>query len=368
MTFDTLLAKSRAGILVAALFALGGMALANTRPVISLALIVVATLLAAGAVWSRTSAAGLAQAPGKLVSVDSTRLHILAEGRTNGSYPVIWVSGGHGEGLLMHHLHQCIKTETRSILFDRPGSGWSEIGRLPLTVSGEVTQLKLLLEASGESGPFVLAGHSFGGMFSANFAHHFPELVAGLVLLDPTPPWNVAFAGKLSFGATLRRSRWRALASQFGLGKFVEPEIDEHDSDYYRALASHADLINAHSVQPKSLLAEASIFRSVIANPFDLVIGSGALGELPLVLITANEGENAHAATRSSIKEEYGLTDLQVENLWAGLDDSNSQQARLSSRGKLLMAPEGASHMFPYEHPEFVLTEVRKMLKQIDAE
>lgn len=76
-------------------------------------------------------------------------------------------------------------------------------------------QLKLLLESAGEAGPFVLAGHSFGGLFSANFAHHHPDLVAGVVLLDSTPPWNVAFVGKLSFSIVLRKAWWGALASVF---------------------------------------------------------------------------------------------------------------------------------------------------------
>jgi len=281
---------------------------------------------------------------------------------------VIWVAGGHGEGLLMQHLHDGIKTDTRSITFDRPGSGWSGIGSFPLTVSGEVKWLKQLLDANDEVGPFVLAGHSFGGMFSVNFAHHYPELVAGLVLLDPTPPWNVAFAGRLSFGTTLRKSRWRALASQFGLSNLIEPEIDEEDSDYYRTLADVADVINRHSVEPKSLLAEASIFRSVIANPLDLVIGSGALGDVPLLLISANEGDDVHAATRASLKEMLGLTNLQASNLWDGLTDSVSQQARLSSEGRLLDAPRGASHMFPYEHPDFVLAEVRNLISKGNPE
>ena len=143
--------------------------------------------------------ARLGNPPGKRFSVNGTQMHLWAEGEARHQHPVIWVGGGHGEGLVMHHLHGALKGETRSILFDRAGAGWSELGPLPITIDGEVEQLKLLLEAAGEKGPFVFAGHSFGGLFSANFAQRYPELVAGLVLMDPTPPANVTCAGAVEF-------------------------------------------------------------------------------------------------------------------------------------------------------------------------
>jgi len=364
MIIDTFLARSWAGMAIATLFAASGYAILNKAPFPGMLLLVTAALLITGVAWSKISDARLPAPPGKILSVNGARLHIVSEGETNRSHPVVWIPGGHGEGQLLHHLHKVISTETRSILIDRPGSGWSETGSLPLTMTSDVEQVRRLLEAAGETGPFVLAGHSFGGMFSANFAHHYPELVAGLVLLDPTPPWNVAFAGRLSFDVILRQSRWRALAAQFGLGSLLTPEIDDMDSDIYRTLADHVRTINARSVQAKSLLAEASIFRSVMHNPLDLVIGAGALGNIPLVVISANESEEARAVARKSLRDVLSLTERQVTNFWHGLDESVSQQTRLSSRGQHRNAPAGAGHMFPYEHPEFVLTEVRKIARK----
>ena len=50
------------------------------------------------------------------------------------------------------------------------------------------TDLHTLLERAGESGPFVLAGHSAGGIYVLNFAHQYPSQVAGVGLLDSMHP------------------------------------------------------------------------------------------------------------------------------------------------------------------------------------
>ncbi len=330
-------------------------------PAAGVVLCAVSGTLLAGVAISRIRAARLAPAPGQIHSVNGIKAHILAEGERGKNCPVIWVPGGHGAGLIMQHLHGRLRGESRSILFDRTGSGWSGAARKPVTISGEVKQLRDLLECAKERGPFILAGHSFGGLFSANFAHHYPELVAGVILLDSTPPWNVAYVGKLSFSPVLRKAWLGALASHFGLQFLVEPEISDTDSALSKQLHEVRDLVNALSVQPRSLLAEASVFKSCMDNPLDLVIGKGALGDVPLVLMSASPTVEEQDQLRAEIKNMLGLTDFQADNLMHGLRDSADQQVALSSRGRHVPMPSGASHMFPYEYPDMVLEEVRKM-------
>jgi pimeloyl-ACP methyl ester carboxylesterase len=302
--------------------------------------------------------------PGRLYDVKGRKMHLLAEGEAGEKHPVIWVPGGHGSGISLHHLHKMIKGETRSILFDRTGSGWSAAMTEPVTFSGEAEKLKLLLEAANETGPWVIAGHSFGGMFCANFAHHYPDLIAGVVLLDSTPPWNVAYAGHISFPPSLKKSWWGSLASHFGLQQLVKPEISGHEGLYGEYLADVAKAINHNAIQPKAMLAEASAFRSSMDNPFDLVIGKGALGSIPLLMFTQNPTEEELLELRQEIQQNIGLTEKQADNLMDGLRDSTDQQVALSDNGRVLEAPLGSTHMFPYEVPELVLEEVRLMINR----
>ena len=362
------LSNRLAGLALSGLVLALGLIAYVVQPIASLVLLGLGGLMLIGALVSFTLERNLPAAPGRLFSIDGQQVHLLADGEAGDSYPVIWVAGGHGEGLIMHHLHKAMRKETRSLLFDRTGSGWTGPATRPVTISGEVEQLKRLLDAAGEQGPFVLAGHSFGGLFSANFAHHYPDLVAGVVLLDSTPPWNVAFVGKLSFGPVLRKAWWGALASHFGLQRLVEPEIDDPESALARQLADVAGTVNAHSVQPKSLLAEASVFKSCMDNPLDLVIGKGALGDIPLLLMSAHPTESEQRELREQLTGMLGLSRLQADNLMHGLRDSNGQQLALSSQSRHHLMPEGATHMFPYEYPETVLEAVREMTRKAGSE
>jgi pimeloyl-ACP methyl ester carboxylesterase len=356
------LSRPWAGLAIAFTVAVVGFGLAGVSRAAGVAVLIISGLLAVGALMALWRVGRATPPPGKLYSVNGVSVHVLAEGEAKGVHPVIWVAGGWGEGLIMHHLHRVMREETRSILFDRTGSGWTGPARGAVTITSETRQLKAALEQAGEQGPFVLAGHSFGGLFCANFAHRYPELVAGVVLLDSTPPWNVAFAGPLSLGPVMRKAWWGALAAHFGLHRLVEPEIDDPASDLARELQDVADIVNWHSVQPKSLLAEASVFRNTMANPFELVIGKGALGDLPLVLMAQNPSPEELTEMRAQIGQNLGLSEIQLQNLFDGLRDSNDQQVALSRKGRLVTMPEGSSHMYPYEHPGMVLDEVRKMI------
>ena len=351
-----------AGLVLTLLVLLPGLIVLRFIPSVAYVLFVLGALMMFGVAVTYIKDLRLPPPRGDIHVINGNKVHILAEGECGDNHPVIWVTGGHGEGLGMYHLHKVMRKETRSILFDRTGSGWTGAARNPVTISGEVEQLKLLLESAGERGPFILAGHSFGGLFSANFAHHYPDLAAAVVLLDSTPPWNVAFVGKLTFSGILRKAWWGALASHFGLQHLVEVEVDDPASAHARELYDVTDVLNAHSVQPKSLLAEASVFKSSMENPLDLVIGKVALGKLPLLLMSANPSVEEEAELRTQLQGIMGLSELQTDNLLHGLRDSNDQQVALSSRGRHMLMPEGASHMFPYEYPELVLTEVRKMM------
>ena len=78
------------------------------------------------------------------------------------------------------------------LAYDRPGYGTSRATtgpRDPCTVAAEA---HALLAVSGLKPPYILVGHSLGGLYQAVYAHLYPEEVAGLVLLDPTHPQHWA--------------------------------------------------------------------------------------------------------------------------------------------------------------------------------
>ena len=123
---------------------------------------------------------------GRLIDVGGHKLHIDCTG--TGS-PTVVLEPGLGEpSTAMAWIAPDVATTTRVCVYDRAGRGWSESAGRPQDGVEVATDLHTLLERAGERGPFVLAGHSAGGIYVLNFAHLYPEQVAGVVLLDSMHP------------------------------------------------------------------------------------------------------------------------------------------------------------------------------------
>jgi pimeloyl-ACP methyl ester carboxylesterase len=71
------------------------------------------------------------------------------------------------------------------VLYDRAGTGWSDRAGLPRTSAAVTGELRELLHAAGVPAPYLLAGHSLGGLYARHYATRFPGEVAALLLLDP---------------------------------------------------------------------------------------------------------------------------------------------------------------------------------------
>ena len=77
---------------------------------------------------------------------------------------------------------------TRVCAYDRAGMGWSERGPDPRDAKRISGELHALLEGARIDGPYVLVGHSFGGLYTQTYAARYPEEVAGLALIESSHP------------------------------------------------------------------------------------------------------------------------------------------------------------------------------------
>jgi pimeloyl-ACP methyl ester carboxylesterase len=109
---------------------------------------------------------------------------------------------------------------TTVLAYDRAGFGWSGGGGAERSMPNLVEELRGMLEECGTPGPFVLVGHSFGGLLLRHFALAHPEWVKAMVLVDPLEPfeWHPLDARqswRLEKGVML--SRRGALLARFGV-------------------------------------------------------------------------------------------------------------------------------------------------------
>jgi len=106
-------------------------------------------------------------APGRSVN----GLHVWA---TGAGAPVVVLEAGIAASSVSWSLVQARVAEyTRVLSYDRAGFGWSAEGTGGGTALDAANDLARMLEASGEAGPFVLAGHSFGGLIVRVFQSGF---------------------------------------------------------------------------------------------------------------------------------------------------------------------------------------------------
>ncbi|MDQ1635738.1 MAG: hypothetical protein QOJ32_2547 [Frankiaceae bacterium] len=123
---------------------------------------------------------------GALYDVGGHRLHMTCTG--TGGPTVVLESGLGGSSPLWAPIAGAVSGTTRVCAYDRAGTGWSDEASGPQDSQAVVTDLHRLLDVAGEHGPYVLAGHSVGGVYALTFAARYPDQVAGLVLLDSASP------------------------------------------------------------------------------------------------------------------------------------------------------------------------------------
>lgn len=121
--------------------------------------------------------------PGRLVDVgDGRRMHLVCEGSGG---PTVVFESGLGEGWYVWALVQpALAQSYRTCSYDRAGIGFSDPRGGERTVAVLNSDLHELLRRAGEKPPFLLVGHSLGGIFLRRYAARYPEDVAGMVLVD----------------------------------------------------------------------------------------------------------------------------------------------------------------------------------------
>ena len=126
--------------------------------------------------------------PGVLVDVDGHRMHLQVSGNQHRGPTVVLEAGMGSFSSNWHWVQQELASHVRSVAYDRAGLGWSERSPAPRDARTIAIELRVALREAGIEPPFVLVGHSFGGLPVRAFAEEFPADTAGLVLADASHP------------------------------------------------------------------------------------------------------------------------------------------------------------------------------------
>ena len=269
--------------------------------------------------------------PGELVVVGGRQIHLLCQGQ--GSPAVILESGIPGISLGWASVIDDIASFARVCAYDRAGYAWSEAGPEPRTISNITRELRDLLRIARVDPPYVLAGHSFGGLVVQLYASRFPDEVAGMVLVDSSHPDLARRSGQLErMGAVAFRMR---LLAPLGIARLM---IDLPSGNPESRPSSVRAMEKEVLATTRSFRTMASELAGLPESLTQAAVDRPRLGRKPLVVLT--EGQR---------RMEFWHA---MQEQFTELSDSSEWQV-----------VNGAGHFIHQDEPDIVVDAVRRVVE-----
>lgn len=315
---------------------------------IGLGLLIALVALAALGFVYQTAATALDRrnytAPGQMVDVGGRQMHLYCTGANRDGRPtVILEQGGGGNALAWFQVQPEVAQFTRVCAYDRAGQGWSDPGPMPRDGAHIAQDLRALLARAGIPGPYVLAGHSYGGVFIRAFANAYSEDVAGLVLLDSAHPdqWTRTPEGQAQYATDSRIYGVGRVLARLGLLRLgpnpfaATPDTWPADlRAVWRALASSNQFWDTTGAESNAILDTMAQLRAAPPLP----------AGLPLAVVTAGLNTGADGRWR-----QY-----------------QSELASLSTNS-LHIVIENADHAALWADPRYIPASVQAILDVVEA-
>jgi pimeloyl-ACP methyl ester carboxylesterase len=276
--------------------------------------------------------------PGQLVDVGDYRLHINCTG--SGS-PTVIIEAGLGDWSSSWGFVQPeVAKTTRVCTYDRAGMGWSEQGPLPRDAAQFAKELHTLLQNANVPGPYVMVGHSLGGLGVRVFVHDYSSEVSGVVLIESMNPKQLPQSptgvGPRSNPQSLLYSVLNVLA-RFGVARLLarpvtnilSPAVLPDEKAYY-----------SRFVRPQSMQATTNESKWLSASGAEAA-AVRSFGDLPLIVLTGR----LHTSP----------PDWQT---W------QTELLQLSSNSQQLFAENG-NHVIQIEEPDAAVAAILQMVEQV---
>jgi pimeloyl-ACP methyl ester carboxylesterase len=284
--------------------------------------------------------------PGEMIDMGGYRLHLFCQGE--GKPTVILESGLSATVAMWTRIQTKLAKTTQVCAYDRAGIGWSEPSSNAPDANYIVHQLQTLLHKANLPGPFIIVGHSMGGLFARAFTGTFPTQVAGLVLVDAVHPdqgQGLSEETQAQQQQFMQLLQWTPMLARLGVLRVASwfNSIAE-DLPKQSQAAHQALLITSKHLQ--GTLAEANQWEKTTAQ----VRQQQDLGNIPLLVISAGT-------------DEFGFSAQRIEN-WQALQQDLT---KLSDNSRHKLIPQASHHslLTNPEHANMTVTAIRRMVNQV---
>ncbi len=325
--------------------------------------LVIAVLCSAGAIYQVIGTARDRRRflpAGRMVSVGSHSLHVVAAGT---GLPTVVFEAALGASSISWALVQPTIAEiTGTCAYDRAGMGFSELGPEPRTAQRIVDEMHAALNSADIPKPYLLVGHSYGGMTTRLFAVKYPGEVAGMVLLDPADPdsWSSPTPEqrkKIIAGALLARQG--ALVARLGIARATADlaRLGAHRAARATAVAMSGGLLAGHT---------GRLIAPIDRIPAELRPMAAGFWVQPrfyqsLASQIQNMSESAAQVAGKRFRPNLPLTVLSASSLPANELEANKRLAAKSSHGTHIVVPN-SGHWIQLDQPEAVISAIKDMV------
>lgn len=293
----------------------------NKLPTAGLSLLLLCALLLTGC-----ESGGFPVSQSYDIGTHSLQLECVGSGN-----PVVVIDVGAGDSYknwaaVMGHL-----AETTTVCsYDRAGYGQSEPGPLPRHSLQAASELRALLQAAALPGPYILVGHSLGAVNMQVFAAQYPDVTAGMILLDPTP-----------LGWLLDGSAFPELTAQY------EAQVQELNTQAEALLQSANEADQAQAAYLQALASEHNELFNESARQLAEIV---SFGDLPLIVINSTQPNPNFGASAESFQQ-----------FWI---EQSRELAQKSTAGRFVLA-EDSGHMIYIDSPGTIIIAVRDMREKV---
>ena len=301
--------------------------------------------------------------PGQLVDIGGRRINLQCMG-TNGP-TIVLMSGIFSWSLIWYKTQSVIAQKARVCAFDRANYGFSDPTPRPQILSEVVDDLHKALQAGSIPGPYVLVGHSLGGLEARIYAQRWPQEVAGMVIVDTSPAGEgLIDENQPDFDEVIGREKYAAYMLYCALLEShgtLEPSGSEF-KDCSATLPSDTPAA-LRKIWPRFFTAyyfadKVSLMSSLYTHRYDSA-DHRSLGAIPLVVLSAENSWGTENANTPAIIR-FNRTYLKT---WIAMHEA---LAHLSSRG-IHRVIKGSGHQIQLDKPQAVIDAVEEVLRQLPA-
>jgi pimeloyl-ACP methyl ester carboxylesterase len=269
-------------------------------------------------------------------------MHILIAGEGSPAVAIIPALGS--SVLEWVRVLRAASAETTVCAYDRAGLGWSDPPRSRVTVDAMADDLHALLQAAGITAPYILAGHSMGGIVARRLQARYPRDVAGMLLIDSSHEDQVRRLGRAGALSGVKRAARRQarilgarrLAASLGLvdGLDAASLVRETVPEYARA----AKAVSLSTRQRRAVVREMLLLGRPQGQPHDI-------GTIPLTVLSA------------------GSVKRQQWPMWDAWTQMQEELAALSSDSIHAYAVN-ADHNIHLDDPDVVVQAIRELVRR----